>query len=58
MTHNELKDRLFNILNETNELPIADIDVNDDDSNFKIVLNDGSEFIISTQSYGKVFFII
>ena len=29
MTHEEFKDRLVNVLNETDELPIADIEVND-----------------------------
>lgn len=55
MTHEEFKDRLFDILNETKALPIADIDTNDKDSQFKIVLRDGSQFIISTTPYGKLF---
>lgn len=57
MTHEEFKDRLFEILNDTTELPIADIDTNDKDNYFKIVLKDGSQFIISTTPYGKLFII-
>ena len=57
MTHEEFKDRLFDILNETKALPIADIATNDKDSQFKIVLRDGSQFIISTTPYGKLFII-
>ena len=48
MTHAEFKDRMFEILNETDKLPIADIDTNDKDSEFKIVLKDMSQFIVST----------
>lgn len=29
MTHNEFKDRLFNVLNETDEMNIADIETYD-----------------------------
>lgn len=57
MTHEEFKDRLFNTLNETNELQILDIDTNDKDSEFKIVLQDMSQFIISTKPHGKLFII-
>ena len=57
MTHEEFKDRLFDVLNETELLPIADIEVNDRENYFKVVLTDGSEFIITSKSYGKVFLI-
>lgn len=57
MKHEEFKDRLFNILNETDELPILDIDTSDRDSEFKIVLQDMSQFIISTKPHGKLFII-
>lgn len=48
MTHEEFKDRLFEILNETPDLPISDIDTNDKESQFRVVLKDGSQFIVST----------
>lgn len=57
MTHNEFKDRLFNTLNETNELNIADIETYDADHKFKVVLSDGSQFIITTEPHGKLFII-
>lgn len=55
MKHDEFKDRLFEILNETEILPICDIDTNEKSNEFKIVLKDGSQFIISTKPYGKLF---
>lgn len=57
MTHNEFKDRLFNVLNETEELDIADIETYDREHKFKIVLSDGSQFIITTMPYGKMFIL-
>lgn len=54
MTHEEFNDRLFNALNETEELPIVDIDTNDKNKTFKVVVQDGSQFIISTKPYGKL----
>lgn len=57
MTHEEFNDRLFNALNETEELPIVDIDTNDKNKTFKVVVQDGSQFIISTSPYGKLFII-
>lgn len=57
MTHEEFKDHMFEILNETDKLPIADIDTNDKDSEFKIVLKDMSQFIVSTKPNGKLFII-
>lgn len=55
MTHEEFKDRLFEILDETDKLPIADIDTNDKDSEFKVVLKDRSQFIVSTKPHGTLF---
>lgn len=54
MTHNEFKDRLFEILNETDMLPIMDIDINDKENQFKIVLRDGSQFMITTGPHGHL----
>lgn len=49
MELNEFKDRLFDILNDTNDLPIADIMVNDAADTMHIDLEDGSSFVIKCQ---------
>lgn len=54
MTHDEFKDRLFNVLNETDELDIVDIETNDRENIFKIVVSDGSQFIIKTEPHGRL----
>lgn len=46
MTHEEFKDRIFEILNNTSELPIADINTRDRENLFEIILTDDSEFLI------------
>lgn len=58
MTHDVFKDKLFDILNETKHLPIADIDTNDKENQFKILLKDGSQFIISTTPCRNLFKIV
>ena len=58
MTHNEFKDRLFEILNETEELPIADIETNDRENEIKVILQDHTQFIITTIPYGRRYIII
>lgn len=57
MTHEKFKDLLFNVLNETEEMDIADIETNDRENQFKIVLSDGSQFIITTQPYGRLYIL-
>lgn len=57
MTLNDFKDSLFNILNETEELPIADIEVEDDKNAMKIVMEDGSQFMIESKPYGRRYLI-
>lgn len=52
MTLNEFKDRLFDILNETDDLPIADIMVNDAQNNMKIYLEDGTITTITCELTG------
>lgn len=51
MTHNEFKDRIFEILNETEDLPIADIETDDNASEIKIILKDHTQFLITTAPY-------
>lgn len=57
MTHEEFKDRLVNVLNETDELPIADIEVNDKVHEIKVVLEDHTQFLITTAPYGRRYMI-
>lgn len=57
MTHNEFKDRLFNVLNETDEMDIADIETYDGENRFKVVVSDGSQFIITTEPNGKIYLL-
>ena len=57
MTHNEFKDRLFNVLNETDEMNIADIETYDRENKFKVVVSDGSQFIITTEPNGKIYLL-
>lgn len=52
MTLNEFKDRLFDVLNETDDLPIADIMVNDAKNNMKIYLEDGTIATITCELTG------
>lgn len=55
MELNEFKDRLFDILNDTDDLPIADIIVNDKENEIKILMNDHSSFVITSKSSGIQF---
>lgn len=52
MSLNEIKDRLFDVLNETDDLPIADIMVDDAKNNLKIYLNDGTIATITCELTG------
>lgn len=45
------------MLNETEEMDIADIETYDKDYKFKVVVSDGSQFIITTEPYGGLFII-
>ncbi len=46
---NEFKDKLFDILNETEHLPIIDIVVEDKRNRMKIYLSDGALFKIQCE---------
>ena len=46
MQISEFKDRIFDIMNDTDDLPIADIIVNDRKDEIKILLDDHSSFVI------------
>lgn len=55
MELNEFKDRLFDILNETDDLPIADIIFHDRRNEINILLDDHSSFIIKCLKRGSWF---
>ncbi len=42
MSLDEIKDRLFDTLNDSNDLPIADIMVNDAENKINLYLEDGT----------------
>ena len=52
MSLNEFKDRLFDVLNDTNDMPIADIMVNDAENSMKIYLEDGTITTITCELTG------
>ena len=52
MSLNEFKDRLFDVLNDTNDMPIADIMVNDAQHTMKIYLADGTIATITCELTG------
>lgn len=52
MTKDEFKDRLFDILNETDALPIQDISLEDKKDTLNIYLADGSRFSIYVKNSG------
>lgn len=49
MEQNYFKDKLFDILNESGKLPIADIQVDDKNNLLFVWMEDGSGFSIRTQ---------
>lgn len=46
MEKNEFKDRLFDVLNDTDNLPIQDIMVEDRNDKMNVYLTDGTRFSI------------
>ena len=52
MSLNEFKDRLFDVLNDTNDMPIADIMVNDDENTMRVYLADGTIATITCELTG------
>jgi len=51
----EFKDRLFDALNEADNLPIADIVTDDVQDEFRILLNDHSSFTVRCSRPGSWF---
>ena len=44
MELNDFKDKLFELLNKADEMKISDIETNDKENIFKVVLQNGSAF--------------
>lgn len=55
MGFDEFKDRLFDIINDSDGLPIADIITDDGRDEFRILLDDHSSFTITCQCSGLWF---
>ncbi len=55
MKLDEFKDRLFDVINETDNLPIADIMVNDSENQIKVLLDDHTAFTITCTDTGTWF---
>ena len=53
MDENEFKDRLFDVLNDTDNLPIQDIVVDDQSNIVNIYLTDGTRFLLYVKKCGK-----
>lgn len=49
---NEFKDRLFDVLNDTDDLPIQDIVVGEAEDKINVYLEDGTMFVIRCESAG------
>ncbi len=57
MQINEFKDKMFDILNETDSLPVTDIIVNDRKDEIRILLDDHSSFVIKCSTKGFWFLV-
>ena len=51
MSKDEFKDRLFDVLNDTDDIPIEDIESDDRNNCFEIFLDDGTKFMIQVDNY-------
>lgn len=53
MEKNEIKDRLFDILNDTDNLPIQELIFDDRGNMVNVYLTDGTRFSVFVVNYGK-----
>lgn len=53
MEINVFKDRLFDVLNETDNLPIQDLVTDDKNNRVNVYLTDGSRFTIHIENSGS-----
>lgn len=56
MEKNEIKDRLFDMLNDTDDLPIQDIMVEDRNDLINVYLKDGTRFSVHVKKFWKLEF--
>lgn len=52
MEKNEIKDRLFDVLNDTGDLPIHDLVVDDRNNIVNVYLTDGTMFSVHVEKCG------
>lgn len=52
MEKNEIKDRLFDVLNDTDNLPIQDIVADDRNDLVNVYLTDGTRFSVDVENCG------
>lgn len=52
MEQNEFKDRLLDMLNDTNDLPIQDVMVEDTNNRVNVYLTDGTRFSVHIENGG------
>lgn len=50
MKKNEIKDRLFDILNDTDDLPIQDMMVDDKNNMVNVYLTEGTRFSVHVEN--------
>ena len=53
MDRNECKDRLFDVLNDAECLPIQDLICEDKNDTIHVYLTDGTRFSIHIEQYGR-----
>lgn len=53
MEKDEIKDRLFDVLNDTDNLPIQDIVVDDRNNMMNVYLADGTRFSVHVEKCGN-----
>lgn len=53
MDKNEFKDRLFDVLNDADNLPIQDLVFDDRENMVNVYLTDGTRFSVCVENYGK-----
>lgn len=53
MDKNKFKDGLFDVLNDTDNLPIQDLIVDDSEDRINVYLTDGTRFSVRVESCGK-----
>ena len=53
MDINEFKDRLFDAINDADNLPIQDLELEDREDRIQVSLEDGSKFVVLVKNVGE-----